>query len=92
MVQYKPLHSLPTEEELPETDNRPVDNELQILIPTLLRAVLALVWSERMDWFLGVNLGLYYDPELPAIGPDAFLSLGVERYRKNRGLRLSYLI
>ena len=91
MVQYKPLPSPLTEDDLPETDNQPVDNELQVLIPILLRAILALLWAEQMDWFLGVNLGLYYDPNLPAIGPDGFLSLGVPRYKSQRG-RLSYVV
>ena len=92
MVQYNPLQFLPREEDLPETDNIPVDNELQILIPSLLRAILALHWSERTDWFLGINLGVYYDPDKSAIGPDGFLSLGVERFRLGGQLRLSYLI
>ncbi|ESA35137.1 hypothetical protein N836_13525 [Leptolyngbya sp. Heron Island J] len=92
MVQYKPPISPSTETDLPETDNFPVDNELQILIPTLLRATLALAWPDRMDWFFGINLGLYYDPTKPAIGPDAFLSIGVPRYRPEQGLRLSYLL
>ncbi len=87
-----PRPSLPTELDLPDTDNQPVDNELQLLLPTLLRSVLSLVWAERQNWFLGVNLGLYYDPDLPAIGPDAFLSLGVPRYRAEQGLRLSYVL
>ncbi|GAC1462175.1 MAG: Uma2 family endonuclease [Chamaesiphon sp.] len=90
MVQYDPLQ-LPTEEDLPETDHIPVDNELQILIPTLLRAILALLWADRQDWFLGVNMGVYYEPDKPAIGPDGFLSLGVPRRKKISG-RLSYLI
>ncbi|MBV8887866.1 MAG: Uma2 family endonuclease [Chroococcidiopsidaceae cyanobacterium CP_BM_RX_35] len=91
MVQYNPLQYLPTEEDLPETDNIPVDNELQILIPTLLRAILALLWTDRQDWFFGVNLGIYYDRDQPAIGPDAFLSLGVPRRKKVSG-RLSYVV
>jgi Uma2 family endonuclease len=53
MVEYNSLQYLPTEEDLPETDNTPADNELQILIPNLLRAILALLWASRMDWFLG---------------------------------------
>ncbi|HEY9650053.1 MAG TPA: Uma2 family endonuclease, partial [Coleofasciculaceae cyanobacterium] len=81
MVEYNSLQYLPTEEDLPETDNTPVDNELQILIPNLLRAILALLWASRTDWFLGVNLGIYYNPDKPAIGPDGFLSLGVPRRR-----------
>ncbi|MGB8699259.1 MAG: Uma2 family endonuclease [Thermosynechococcaceae cyanobacterium] len=91
MVQYKPLSALPTEEDLPETDHRPVDNELQLLIPTLLRSTLALAWADRSDWFLGANLGIYYDPDETAICPDAFLVLGVPRYRP-KGLRLSYVL
>lgn len=87
MVQYKPLPSPLTEDDLPETDNQSVDNELQVLIPILLQAILALLWA-RIDWFLGVNLRLYYNSELPAIGPDGFLILGVPRYKSERG-RLS---
>lgn len=91
MVQYNPLQYLPTAEELPDTDNIPVDNELQILLPTLLRAILALLWADRTDWFLGVNLGIYYATEKSAIGPDGFLSLGVQRFKSERG-RLSYVL
>ncbi|NJO42107.1 MAG: Uma2 family endonuclease [Cyanobacteria bacterium RU_5_0] len=91
MVQYDPLQFLPTEEDLPNSDNTPVDNELQIWIPALLRAILALQWSTRTDWFLAINMGLYYDPQQPAVVPDGFLSLGVPRYKSERG-RLSYLI
>jgi Uma2 family endonuclease len=93
MAYSHPRFSLPTEFDLPDSDDQPVDNELQLLLPTLLRAVLSLAWADRNDWFLGVNLGLYYDPKQPAIGPDAFLSMGVPRYRgSERGLRLSYLL
>lgn len=102
MVQFKPSQSLParslpvqsllTEQDLPDTDEQPVDNELQILLPMLLRAILALAWAGRSDWFLGANLGVYYDPNKPAVGPDALLSLGVPIYRPNEDLRLSYVI
>ncbi|MGB7087012.1 MAG: hypothetical protein WBD47_15740 [Phormidesmis sp.] len=51
-------------------------NPLQLLSPGPL-SILALAWAERTDWFLGVNLGVYYDPQQSAVGPDAFLSLGV---------------
>jgi hypothetical protein len=37
-------------------------------------------------------LGVYYDADEPAIGPDGFLSLGVERVRPNGKLRLSYVL
>jgi Uma2 family endonuclease len=90
MLQYQPFSTL-TEEDLPDTDNQPLDNELQTLLPSLLRAILALLWAERADWCFGVNMGIYYDPPQPAIGPDAFLSLGVTRYKQERG-RLSYVV
>ena len=83
---------LPTEDDLPDSDETPVDHELQLLAPMLLRGILLLLWDDRMDWFMGVNLGLYPDPYEPAIGPDAFLSLGVDRVRPNNKLRLSYLV
>jgi len=92
MVQSKPLSSLLTEDDLPYTDDQPVDNELQILLPILLRDILALCWADRTDWFFGVNLGVYYDPDQPAIGPDGFLSIGVDRFRASGKLRLSYVV
>jgi Uma2 family endonuclease len=92
MVQYNPLQYLPSAEELPDSDDTPVENELQILIPTLLRAILALLWADRRDWFFGVNMGVYYQPQLAAIVPDSFLSLGVERFKPSGKLRLSYVL
>jgi len=90
MLKYNPRHYLPSSEELPDSDDTPVDNQLQHLIPGLLEAILALVWANRMDWFFGVDMGVYYDPEEPAIVPDGFLSLGVERVF-DENLRLSYV-
>jgi Uma2 family endonuclease len=91
MVQYNPLQHLPTAEELPETDHQPVDSELQILVASLLGDILAQLWQNRTDWFWGINMGVYYDPGKPAIVPDAFLSLGVERLTRAGG-RLSYVL
>jgi Uma2 family endonuclease len=94
MVQYNPLQYLPTAEELPDSDDIPVDNELQNLIPNLLLASLALIWPERMDWFFGVDMGIHYIPNLrhpEPLVPDGFLSLGVKRHKEKRG-RLSYVL
>lgn len=91
MVKYNPLQYLPRAEDLPDSDDTPVDNELQILVPNLLRGILAWLWSERQDWFFGVNMGVYYEPKKPAIVPDGFLSVGVERRKSERG-RLSYVL
>ncbi|MGK7925698.1 MAG: Uma2 family endonuclease [Spirulina sp.] len=91
LLNYNPRACLPSAEDLPDSDDTPVDNQLQHLIPGLLEAILALIWSERMDWFFGVDMGIYFDPDEPAIVPDGFLSIGVPRI-VDRDLRLSYVL
>jgi Uma2 family endonuclease len=91
LLNYNPLDCLPSAEDLPDSDDTPVDNELQDLVPHLLKAILSLIWSERMDWYFGVDMGIYYDPNQPAIVPDGFLSLGVPRIIDS-DLRLSYVL
>ncbi|MBD2609768.1 MAG: Uma2 family endonuclease [Nostoc sp. GBBB01] len=93
MEQSIALPPLPTAAELPDSDDTAVDNELQNLIPNLLLAILAAIWSDRQDWYFGVDMGIYYLPTAPrkSIVPDGFLSLGVERRRQPSG-RLSYLL
>lgn len=82
---------LPSADELPDSDETPVDNELQELIPALLKATLLTLWAERMDWFFGVDMGIYYHPDELPIVPDAFLSLGVDRCYDEE-LRPSYVL
>jgi Uma2 family endonuclease len=91
MLKYRLPNYLPRAEELPDSDDTPVDNELQELIPGLLKAILLILWANRMDWFFGVDMGIYYDPDKPPIIPDGFLSLGVERYYDEE-LRPSYAL
>jgi Uma2 family endonuclease len=91
MIQHNPLHCLPTSAELPDSDDTPVDNELQNLVPNLLAAILALIWQDRSDWFFGVDMGIYHTPGEPPLVPDGFLSLGVERFIGEEG-RLSYVL
>ena len=91
MLNYSRLQNLPTAEDLPDSDDTPVDNELQELIPHLLRTILAMIWSERWDWYFGIDMGIYYDPEQNPIVPDGFLSLGVPRF-KDENLRPSYVL
>lgn len=90
MVNYQLRECLPSSAELLDSDDTPVDNELQNLIPNLLEAILALFWNNRNDWFFGVDMGIYYAPSQPALVPDGFLSLGVERFIGEEG-RLSYV-
>ena len=90
-----PLSRLPSTTELPCSDDTPVDNEEQNLLPNLLLLALISLWAERMDWYFGVDMAVYHttgvNPRVPVV-PDAFLSLGVERRkvsREGKG-RLSY--
>jgi Uma2 family endonuclease len=91
MYQYELPRYLPTADELPNSDDTPVDNELQELIPSLLKSILRMLWKGRMDWFFGIDMGIYTDPDRPPIVPDGFLSLNVER-SFDEDLRLSYLL
>ncbi|BAC90557.1 Uma2 family endonuclease [Gloeobacter violaceus] len=91
MFQYDPLRCLPSSAELPDSDETPVDNELQDLVPALLRSILVLLWAERNDWFFAIDMGIYFDPLQPPVVPDGFLSVGVERRVEPTG-RLSYVL
>jgi Uma2 family endonuclease len=87
---------LPTSEELPDSDETPVDNENQNTIPNWLLAILEEIWDGRQDWFFGVDLGIY-DREAqvkraPAVVPDGFLSIGVQRHKREGKGRLSYVL
>jgi Uma2 family endonuclease len=88
---YDPSLKLPTAEELPHSDDTPVDNELQNDIPNFILNLLRVIWEERQDWFFGVDMAVHYQVGKPAIVPDGFLSLGVPRH-KSEGGRLSYVL
>ncbi|MEB3216483.1 MAG: Uma2 family endonuclease [Nostocales cyanobacterium 94392] len=91
MLEYNLSKYLPSADELPDSDETPVDNELQELIPGLLKSILLILWAERMDWLFAIDMGIYLDPDEPAIVPDAFLCLGVERVYDEE-LRPSYVL
>ncbi|MEB3212360.1 MAG: Uma2 family endonuclease [Leptolyngbyaceae bacterium] len=86
--------SLPSADELPCSDDTPVDNEDQNLLPNLLLLLLTHLWSDRMDWYFGVDMAIYHttgpSPLVPVV-PDGFLSLGVER-KKGGKSRRSYVL
>lgn len=91
----QPLHSiLPSTAELPCSDDTPVDNEDQNLLPNLLLFLLLELWYKRMDWFFGVDMAVYHttgmSPKVPVV-PDAFLSLNVERKKSGKSRR-SYAV
>jgi len=92
-VVIKPLlQSLPSTADLLSSDDTPVDNEEQNLLPNVLLLLLTDLWVERMDWYFGVDMAVYHttgrDPKVPVV-PDAFLSMGVERIKGGK-FRRSY--
>ena len=87
---------LPGSEELPCSDDTPVDNENQNTLPNWLLLVLEDIWGERQDWFFGVDMGIYnreaQAKRAPFIIPDGFLSIGVQRHKRQGLGRLSYVL
>lgn len=87
-------NALPSTDELPCSDDTPVDNEDQNLLPNILLFLLNLIWANRQDWYFAVDMGVYHttgvNPRVPVV-PDAFLSVGVER-RKGGKSRKSYAV
>jgi Uma2 family endonuclease len=71
MVNLAHDYHLPTAEELPDSDETPMDNELQNDLPNFLLNLLRLIWrdglrptgGDRQDWFFGVDMGIYHDPK-----------------------------
>lgn len=94
MVAVPKKQILPSTADLPCSDDTPVDNEDQNLLPNLLLILLTHLWSDRMDWYFGVDMAVYHttgpSPYVPVV-PDGFLSLGVER-KKNGKSRKSYAV
>ena len=91
LIHNKNRLNLPTAAELPHSDETPVDNQLQNDIPNLLLGLLAELWANRDDWYFGVDMGIYYNPDEAAIVPDGFLAVGVKHDTGERG-RLSYVL
>ncbi|HIK45703.1 MAG TPA: Uma2 family endonuclease, partial [Leptolyngbyaceae cyanobacterium M65_K2018_010] len=83
---------LPSTEELPCSDDTPVDNENQNTIPNWLLAVLEAIWGDRQDWFFGVDMAIYdregQKRKTPTVVPDGFLSIGVQRHKREGKGRL----
>jgi Uma2 family endonuclease len=83
---------LPTADDLPCSDDKPVDSELQELIPSLLKAILFDLWGrDRNNWLFSIDMAFYYDPDKPAIAPDGMLCLGIQP-PATENLRSSYVL
>lgn len=88
------LQHLPSTDELPCSDDTPVDNEDQNLLPNVLLFLLNSIWAQRQDWFFAVDMAIYHTTgenlRIPVV-PDAFLSLGVDRKKAGKSRR-SYAV
>jgi Uma2 family endonuclease len=84
---------LPTAEDLPCSDDAPVDSELQELIPGLLKTILMDIWGSRKDWLFSIDMAFHYNPSdiSTSLAPDGMLSLGVAE-AANENLRSSYVL
>ncbi len=98
---------LPTAEDLPDSDDTPVDkdwswrlppakkvcSELQELIPGLLKAILLDLWSDRSDWLFSIDMAFYYQSKDRSINvaPNGLLSLGLKN-PPDENLRSSYVL
>jgi Uma2 family endonuclease len=84
---------LPTAEDLPCSDDKPVDSELQELIPGLLKMILLDLWKDRTDWLFSIDMAFYYKPKDKStnIAPDGLLSLGLKS-PPDENLRSSYVL
>jgi len=50
-------HTLPSSDELIDSDDFPGDNEEQNFIPNVLLFLLEYIWKQRQDWFFAVDMG-----------------------------------
>jgi Uma2 family endonuclease len=84
---------LPIAEDLPDSDDTPVDSELQELIPGLLKAILLDMWRDRTDWLFSIDMAFYYKPKDRStnVAPDGLLSLGLKS-PPDENLRSSYVL
>lgn len=63
-------YPFPTAAELPCSDDTPVDNAAQNLLPNLLLMLLREIWGDRQDWYFGADMGGFITPlELTPEGP-----------------------
>jgi Uma2 family endonuclease len=95
MVRADLYQDLPTSDELPCSDDVPVDNEDQNLLPNYLLFLLQVIWQDRYDWYFGADMAIYHttgvSPKVPVV-PDGFLSIGVPRRKPGNKSRKSYVV
>ncbi len=73
----------PGEDDLPYDDGEPMESELHALIGPMLKVTLEEAWEPRQDFYVGVNMFVYFSPtqvqNQDFKGPDLFVALDVVR-------------
>jgi Uma2 family endonuclease len=77
------------DDEFPCSDGKPVDSELQELVPGLLKSVLMRIWKDKLDYLFAIDMGFYYGGG--CVSADGLLCLGVEQ-PKDGMKRSSYIL
>jgi Uma2 family endonuclease len=70
-------NGLPIDDEFPCRDGKPVDSELQELVPGLLKSILMRIWKNKPDYLFAIDMGFYYGGG--CVSADGLLCLGVEQ-------------
>jgi Uma2 family endonuclease len=76
-------------DEFPCSDGKPVDSELQELVPGLLKSILMRIWKDRLDYLFVIDMGFYYPGG--CVSADGLLCLGVEQLEHDQK-RSSYIL
>jgi Uma2 family endonuclease len=79
----------PADDEFPCSDGKPVDSELQELVPGLLKSILMRIWKDRLDYLFVIDMGFYYPGG--CVSADGLLCLGVEQLEHDQK-RSSYIL
>jgi len=74
---------VPTEDDLPYSDDLPMESQRHVLQADLLRIPLVFHWADRQDFFAAVDMFVYFSPNQVRThdfrGPDVFVVQGVRR-------------
>jgi hypothetical protein len=82
-------NGLPVDDEFPCSDGKPVDSELQELVPGLLKSILMRIWKDKLDYLFVIDMGFYYQGG--CVSSDGLLSLGVKQPEHDQK-RSSYIL
>jgi Uma2 family endonuclease len=77
------------DDEFPCSDGKPVDSELQELVPGLLKYILMRIWKDKLDYLFAIDMGFYYGDG--CVSADGLLCLGVEQPKHDQK-RSSYIL